>query len=550
MMTTATMQGDRRVLSERSIEQKISRVALATLPWIAVLGSIIMLAVPAFLVPAEDATILYQYSDNWASTGQISYYHGGPRVEGATDFLWMALLAGLRVLHIPPFWAAAVINLLSALTISYLILRLAQRKPNFRSMLFLLGVIMLAPQLGAALAGFSVLPFAALLLTCVFFFCNERDMPLAAACLLLCLFRPDGVVFAFPLLVLRVFSEKRGFPRRLGIMFAFFVVPGLLYFVLRWKYFGEFFPLPFLVKSDTPRFLGVALGESNLQILKYLAFDAILLWLVLGRALGERKNLRLLAALGIFPTLFYLTMRLDQNIGDRFFAYLLVCSAVLVAVNWEKLGAQRVRTIAVFVVLWCIFLSFSWATSMSYCISDGYQNIIVSVARQLRDVKPNGILEVSEAGRISYFSGWQTIDVWGLNTPEFAHRLFSPGDVRSISPDVVVLYVPDNSHDCRLHPGWNTPHTTRTLTNLQQNVITGVHDAGNYDLWMVPSSGFLRRAIRGTSPGAGQYECWFVKQTFAGHDQVARILADHAALPAAQYFQIRFGTPSSDLTTR
>jgi hypothetical protein len=211
MITTAILQRDTSVLSDHPIEHKISRILFAILPWIAVLGSLLMLAVPAFLVPAEDATILHQYSDNWASTRQIAYYHGGPRVEGATDFLWMALLAGLRILHIPPFWATAVINLLSALAISYLILQLANRKPNFRSMLLLLGLVMLAPQLGAALAGFSVLPFAALLLTCVFFFCRERDVALASASLLLCLFRPDGVVFAVPLLALRLFSKQRGF---------------------------------------------------------------------------------------------------------------------------------------------------------------------------------------------------------------------------------------------------------------------------------------------------------------------------------------------------
>src|SRR5579875_938808 len=77
---------------------------------IAVAGMLLVVTAPLIFVPAEDATILYQYSDHLAMTGRIAYNTGGPRVEGATDFLWMVLLAGFRKLHIPAFWATAGMN--------------------------------------------------------------------------------------------------------------------------------------------------------------------------------------------------------------------------------------------------------------------------------------------------------------------------------------------------------------------------------------------------------------------------------------------------------
>ena len=46
------------------------------------------------LYPAEDASILFRYSENLAQTGQISYNFQGEKAEGATDFLWMILIAG------------------------------------------------------------------------------------------------------------------------------------------------------------------------------------------------------------------------------------------------------------------------------------------------------------------------------------------------------------------------------------------------------------------------------------------------------------------------
>lgn len=540
-MTTAR---DARTLGdERPVEAKIYRFVMAVLPVIAMLGLLIMLIGPSVLVPAEDATILFQYSDNWATTGQITYYSGGAPVEGATDFLWMAILAALRYVHVPPFWAASILNIVAAFAIAFLSLRLAGVRSTWKSVLVILGLVMLAPQLGGALAGFSVLPFAALILVCAYLFQTRHDAGLAVACLALCLFRPDGVVFAFPLVALRLFAEKTGWTKRVGIYLLLFALPGILYFVWRWRYFGEFLPLPFLVKSDARRVLGIALGTSNVDILKYLVFDGIFLGVLFGSKLKERTNFRLLLALGIVPTLFYLTMRLDQDIADRFFAYLLVCAAVLVAVNWPHLAAKRVRIVSGVAVLWLVLLSLTWAAALSRYISDGYHNTVVAISKDLHDVSPSGVLALSEAGRVAYFSRWPTIDLWGLNTPEFAHHLFSPSDVSATSPDVLVMYYPEAHHDCRVKPGWETPYKVRTWPDLARNVITGIDQTHNYDLWMVPSSGLLRKMLHGNRPGEGEYQCWFVKKTFAGHDQVTTILAKHRALTAAEFFHIRFGTP-------
>ena len=535
--------------SPRSFQVRLASFITSLLPFVALLGLLGIVLTPLFLVPAEDATILFQYSDNWATTGQITYFTGGPRVEGATDFLWMALLTVFRLVHVPAYFAVAALNFVAVLVIAYLLLRLSGRKPTATMILIPAGLVILIPQIGAALAGFSVLPFAALLLSCVYFYHFAMDIPLALACLVLCLFRPDGVVFAAPLLGLRLLAAG---PKvwwkltsntwwRLATYIAFFVVPGIAYFVWRWRYFGELLPIPFLVKSDVRRFLGVAVSDSNIDILKYLGFDIALLILLFGRRLKERTNFQVLLAIGIVPTLFYLTMRLDQDIADRFFAYLLICAAALVAMNWDKL--PRTRTILVSASLWCIFLAFTWGYWLIRFVSDGYRNNVVAIASELNHVHPNGTLALSEAGRIAYFSRWKTTDLWGLNTPEYAHHLFSPADVAKVSPDLLVLYYPQSNHDCRLKAGWDTPYTVRVWPNMARNVITGLNETGSYELWMVPSSGLLRKAMHGNRPGAGEYQCWFLKRDYAGHDQVADILARHAALPAQEFFHIRFGQP-------
>ena len=522
---------------------KVPKIASRLLGIVGLLGLLLMLTAPTVFVPAEDATILFQYSDNWAATKQITYYAGGPRVEGATDFLWMAVLAAFRMLHVAPFWATAAINVVAAFTIAYLLLLLAGKSVTLWRLLIPIGLITVMPQFGAALAGFSVLPFSALILLAAFFFYRKRDVALGLSCFFLCLFRPDGTVFAVPLIAFRIFAGREGVLRRLLIYASVFALPGLLYFRWRWHYFGEFLPLPFLVKGDTPRFLGIALGTSNIDILKYLVFDTVLLAFVLGSSrLRVRANAQLLLSLGIVPSMFYAAMRLDQDIADRFFAYLVVCAAVLVAINWQDLRLTKSRAVVVFAASWLVCLSLQWLSGMSRFFSDGYKNTVVAISQELHGIHPNGTLALSEAGRIAYFSGWPTVDMWGLNTPEFAHHLLTSKDIQRVSPDLLVLYYPQAQHDCRFQQGWDTPHTQRTWPNLAQNVITGVHDSDNYDLWMVPSSGLLRRAILHNRPGAGEYQCWFVKRTFSGHDQVVDILERHAALPETQFLQIRLGS--------
>src|SRR5262245_62093008 len=74
-------------------------------------ASAIGLAQLYFAHPAEDAFILFKYAENLARGHGIVYFAGGPRTEGATDFLWLGLLslsvaAGIDVALAALLWNA------------------------------------------------------------------------------------------------------------------------------------------------------------------------------------------------------------------------------------------------------------------------------------------------------------------------------------------------------------------------------------------------------------------------------------------------------------
>ena len=119
-------------------------------------------------------------------------------------------------------------------------------------------------------------------------------------------------------------------PERWSILVRYLglcVVPGIVYFVWRWNYFGELLPLPFLVKSDAARVFGPFTAGGLHDIRLQLEWCLPLLIVVLGSGGRSRLNLQLLLGLIVVPSVFYASMRLDQNWADRFYFYFVIATA-------------------------------------------------------------------------------------------------------------------------------------------------------------------------------------------------------------------------------
>jgi hypothetical protein len=486
---------------------------------------------PKFLIPAEDAIILFQYSRNLATTGAITYIAHGPHAEGATDFLWMVLIAlGIKV-HANPMWIVATVNLLSLAIIAYFLLRIAHARVHPLAIAFLIGATALFPQFYAALLGFSVLPFAALLLALMSSLLEGNAVATPFLALTLCLFRPDGVVFAIPLLLSSLLfeSERR---KRVVLDLVLFVIPGLLYFFWRWHYFHQLLPLPFMVKSDTPRVAHLFVPLSFDEAKPLLAFTFVVLFVSLRGQWKDRKVLTIFVCILVLPTIFYLSMRLDQNVGRRFFVYLPLGTAVLLAMTWQQLKPRAWAVLRTGVIAWAVLLCAVWI-----------REAVVDWASQLDNRKamsedlavlPHGTMLVTEAGVTAYYSEWNTYDAWGLNSAEFAQHLLQPTDVSRIKPDLILVYTNTNVEDCIKQSSWQTPYHERQWTNMTHNVVAGA-DNGHYDLRVVPAGNWAYRNHTQMPPWEGKQECWYVRRNTPLHDRVDEVLFRRGAMTYAQY---------------
>ncbi len=501
--------------------------------------------VPHFFLPAEDAVILFQYSRNLAEHGAITFLAGGPHTEGATDFLWMVLVSGALKLGIPAFVFCAAVNVLTLIGLAVVLLKLAGVPLSATRIVAIAGGAALFPQLFAAASGFAVLPDALLLTSLVWMTIAGRTMAAAHVALALCLFRPDGVVFALPLLAYSLFVDDEAHNsqfitqtriHRLVTIGTFFVFPGLAYFGWRWHYFGEFLPLPFLVKSDAERFLRLIVLRSARESFVYLLFVGVVVaTLAYSGALvrsERRRTVWLFVSLVVVPTLFYWVVRLDQNVAKRFFYYLPLAAAILTAVNWPRAGQARWAILRTCILAWLFLLAKPFFREWQVFRDTQFAGV-KQIAEDLGKTPAHGTILTTEAGFIPFFSGWQTYDAWGLNTAEFAHAFIQPQDVSRINPDLVVMH-PDYPESCLRNNEWPAQgYSARTWPHLTRNLVLGT-STGQYELWLTSYGSESYRHRERWRFGQGDRECWFVRQTSPLHDEIVNVLQQTNAVGPAE----------------
>ncbi|MBV8630432.1 MAG: hypothetical protein JOZ83_05875 [Silvibacterium sp.] len=478
-------------------------------------GIVLFVVSPWLVKPWEDAVILFDYSANLAKTGVISYYPGGPRAEGATDFLWMALLALARKIGIDSFYLANLISIAAAVGIAIVLQKIARQQPRLYPTLIISGLIFLTPQTLAAVGGFSVFPFGFLIALLTWLLLEQRPAGACVTALLLCLLRPDGIVFAVPLLALFLFTGERR-ARAVRCLILFFLLPGLAYFLWRWHYFGNLLPLPFWVKSETTRRFGLFVSNDPIKGLRHLEVALLIIAAGCGLALRLGTNLRLLSGLILIPCLFYFQMRLDQNIGGRFFFFAYISMGILLAVNWSRRLIPSEFLLPASLALWVLAVAPFWLSVARITVTESAQRQS-AIATALGSIPGPNSMITTEGGVLPYYSHWIAYDAWGLNTARFARHIPVPSDVAEIHPDLVVVHRVDNS-PCFFDSSWQLPYETRTWENMEKNLIAGAA-AADYDLW-----------LQAFPAGSHKYICWFVKRSSPNRNAVDAILSRNAFL--------------------
>ena len=469
------------------------------------------------IVPSEDAYITFRYARNLAEGHGLVWNPGEDPVEGSTEFLWVMLLAGGSKLGPGVETVARGLNIffaaLGAILVGLAAFYLSRRQAIvvfFAAGAFAAGPISYYVRAGFATTLFTLLITIAFVCQLILVFSPDRRrlrpaafIALPLSLLLLGLTRPEGVLYGLlSLAAILLLLDRADRIRLLKTTALFLILPGLVYFIWRWQYFGYFLPNTFYVKS-TGGLLHLRDIWDIYGMFKFLA--PLLLLIGLGLVGAKRRRgfrmLVLLAPALLFPWAYLLIDQL-QNMGQRFQypvypVFLLAAAAALGVFKLDRPAKWTLVTVsgnlASYVgVLLALFALFVPIEKVFYLELLALAIILVKMIerRALPDIDPTALRGVSllvlavfaafsiqqsyrlaagfyptqfddrqtigaalapyadkgytvvasEAGWIPFFSRWRAIDSFGLNDEHITHEGLSFAYLDSVQPDIIMYH--------------------------------------------------------------------------------------------------------------
>jgi hypothetical protein len=488
--------------------------------------------------PMEDASMLLRYAQNLAGGHGIVWNVGEHPVEGATDFLFMVLIAGISWLTKVDVQTAAAGILFVSHVVSVAVLYLGLRRLYRVPLLLAVGF---AAVLGAGVGyhyidkGFSA-PFYALFALLTWYMASacildgvtwKRAIWFSSLAFVTGLIRPDGVILVGLMLCAALYGVSA---KRLPLVVSFgtiFAVLGGIYFAWRLHYFGYLLPNPVYIKRNTYGFIPI------LKITGRLFIDLLLPLLPLaGLAIRSRSSVRHLVSwlIVVAPfTAIWVIIIQDNNHYSRF-QYVMVPLSLLslgglLTMWWQELvkdhpaAAASVRNSLACVMI----LLFSSTIFYNMHLFDvPFSNVGgQQLAERLRPyASRNYTMVTTEAGDIPFYSQWRAVDAIGLNDAYIAHHggLITEQYLEQIHPEII------------LYDEWNAKFTPA----MMQALDTGSPLNSNLKLFVgdMTMSNYAREygyvlAAKWAGSDCDQVHVFWVRPDFPYRDAIVSAIRDH-----------------------
>lgn len=419
-----------------------------------------------FSFPAEDAAILFAYSENLADTGVVSYYPGGEPTEGATDFLWMILLSVLYFFGLNTYFSSIFINLCSLLIITKAI-QDHFKLSNTDGLIILVFHLSLTHTY-ASLAGFSVLFVEMLLVLTIINYLKNNISKTIFFSFIGCLTRPD---FALFIVAINSAILIKNFNLKIINKYLIYTSLGIIYFIGRYKYFGELLPLPFYVKNSWDFFNNIEWGRQLLILSPCLV---IFCFVKIKENLNQLIFVLLLTI--IIPTLYYTNQTLYQNVGQRFYFYIPIVTLIIILnlkFNIHSAEKKKLINFLIFAIGITSLLHQSLDRSLGPLLLQSKKNNFYLLTHDLKKINNDNSIKIAttEAGLISYVSKASTVDLFGLNTKHLAKK---PADKKYMEEnyfDIIFINSSIVGDNCKTFKNSfiNSKKLTKTIGNRGDN---------------------------------------------------------------------------------
>jgi hypothetical protein len=388
----------------------------------------------------DDTFISLRYARNWVE-GNGLVFNLGERVEGYTNFLFVAFSALLLRFGIDPVLGTKLVSALAAFVTLWATARLEALGPARQSFVPI-SVLLLLPieAFGYwSVSSFETMPFAALFALAVYHLARERidgsGHFSAFLFALLALTRPEGTsLFAISTAAAVAVDARLGLGattwRRHAVNVALFAGVVGPYLVWRLWYYGALVPNTFHAKVTGGReqiLTGFRhAGDATLAFPLHAAALLLILffWRRVVRA-GAHPALAVVPMVALAQAVYVVAVGGDFMPFFRFFLPLLPFCAVFLA--WLLNGADSARRWMGWALPALVLVAFlaSHATEQPYraFVADRTTTVGERAGKLLaQQLDARDLIAVNTAGAVPYFAGLPTIDMLGLTDAQIASR--------------------------------------------------------------------------------------------------------------------------------
>ena len=451
----------------------------------------------------DDAYISYRYADNLAKQGELNWNVGEDPIEGYTGVAMPVIMSFFIALGFSPVVVGKVIGVVFFL-LGGLILRSIFRSLGVQGWASSIPLILYfaAPFMFVhALSGMETILFGTLIIASIYLLFVSlttkghkglTETALFALLLLTSLVRPEGVVLALTtiggLVVIKLKYRKREFPPFTLRVILVYVIPGLIYFIWRWQYYGQFLPNTFYAKSGPDLFDKFSLIKLAFFSILFLFIPAVGCLILNASKIKEarteirewigksRVNPQLVIAfisIIVFVGLVilqYMRSRLLMNFEYRFYAPFFSIFLIFAGIflhrgmsaykSIRKIKPGSFRFIGMMLVLLLILQSSIYYKELKkyMFLKAGYERMIedehIPAGKFLRENVPSSewSIVIHDIGAIPYYSGLKTVDFSRLNNEELARGGMNREEIIdyffafNAGAVVITSYKPDEVH--------------------------------------------------------------------------------------------------------
>jgi len=451
---------------------------------------------------SEDSFITFRYVSNTVD-GLGPVFNVGERVQGFTHPLWFILLVLGSLIGVDPIFLSIVYGLVfTFITVAILGRALSQLVPNLFTLLLLVALACLLwglsdPWISFQTSGLenslSHLLIVAILIE-AWLHTMSRPGWLLFLVVLLCLTRPDFIIFCIPVVIVLLIRMRS--IRRVSDL-AWAGIPALVWLVFAWTFYGNGLPNTAYAKMGIYPNWVVAVGQGLRYLQDWFTFDtipAVSAVVLLGFAIfASRSKEKIVCVIGVLFYGIYIVWIGGDFMRGRMLTPILTTAVVLGSLTIAESSAQqrdkaKPYEIGIFITLFLalFFLQkirpdpgaliseygivnerkfyqgykLSSVVKHGYFESPHYDQYLADDLRRFSEACGHTTIHLRNPGMVAYLAGpnVSVIDTLGLTDAYIAklpRKYLIDSTPRPGHPD---KYIPVSyllsKHDIALLPGW------------------------------------------------------------------------------------------------